>query len=276
MQPGAVEKKHLTPLLDFLRFAMQSGRSDVLRFPKRMNGSKNIDSDSVKTEEDEDDPFDGSDSGGPMSQNCSTSNRDTSLTPLAGTAVPSVFATETVRKRERSCDESHRNSVSNRSSIECEMLVKSGGKGQFTANYVDLSLDLLGMDPLCSERSRDSQKKNTKVLRGMECCYLLLGTSLVVTGSVIDINLQDDLALVCPDRGVEAGLEWVPVDRLFKIPKNIAAVREEVTIRVQKIVDAARRGDVTPVFSPMSLKDEPIDSDFQSSPMPDGTSEKAL
>ncbi|CAD2222996.1 hypothetical protein ADEAN_001055500 [Angomonas deanei] len=112
---------------------------------------------------------------------------------------------------------------------------KKEKRGFYTTSYFDIPLSGLGLEQL------DPQKKGETTLRrsllGKSCCFLLLGSSIVVSGNIVDINSRDSTAQICPDKGQDVALTWVEFDRLYKCPPNL----EEVKSQVAQIIDNANQ-----------------------------------
>ncbi|CAG9567229.1 conserved hypothetical protein [Leishmania major strain Friedlin] len=263
MTTGAADKKHLVPLLEFLRFVSERGRSQRARFPKRINGVTDL-----KCE-----PCDSGIEADwlPVKQgfNCEvaySSSYDSSPSASRENAV-SILRTEEWRKRSRSDDEISEVIVGSSAPIDCELDSMTTGKGCVTSKYFDFSLIDLGAVPMIEPAVEVLTKGVAKRMHGKGCCYVLPGTSMVVTGDIVDVSLASETVLVSPDRGLRVGLEWVSIRRVFHVPKNIAAVREEAAFRIQRIIQAERRGERTPRFSPVQLAE--IAEDLSSSLSPD-------
>ncbi|AYU75678.1 hypothetical protein, conserved [Leishmania donovani] len=249
MTTGAADKKHLVPLLEFLRFVSERGRSQAARFPRRINGvtdmkcepcDSSIEADSLPVKHE----FNG--------EVAYSSSYDRSPSASRENAVPMLPAEEW-RKRSRSDDEISEVIVGSSAPIDCELEFMTTGKGCVTSKYFDFSLLDLGAVPMIEPAVEVLTKDVAKQIQGKGCCYVLPGTSMVVTGDIVDVSLASETVLVSPDRGLRVGLEWVSVRRVFHVPHNIAAVREEAAFRIQSIIEAERRGERTPRFSPVQL-----------------------
>ncbi|CBZ23137.1 conserved hypothetical protein [Leishmania mexicana MHOM/GT/2001/U1103] len=261
MTTGATDKKHLVPLLEFLRFVSERGRIQAARFPKRINGvtdlkcepcdsGREADSLPVKHE---------------FKCECAYSSYDSSPSASRDTAVP-VLPAQDWRKRSRSDDEISEVIVGSSAPIDCELDSMTTGKGCVTSKYFDFSLLDVGAVPMIEPAVEVLTKDVAKQIQGKGCCYVLPGTSMVVTGDIVDVSLTSETVLVSPDRGLRVGLEWVSVRRVFHVPKNIAAVREEAAFRIQRIIEAERRGERTPRFSPVQLAENAEDLSSPLSP----------
>ncbi|GET85505.1 hypothetical protein, conserved [Leishmania tarentolae] len=261
MATGLADKKHLVPLLEFLRFVSERGKSQAARFPKRINGVTDLKSEPydhsgeaesfiVKRE------FSCEVEGGTRHYECPCISRDNAVPMLVG---------KHWRKRYRSGDEISEAIIGSSAPIDCELDSMTTGKGCVTSKYFDFSLLDLGVSPMIRPGVEVLTKDVAKQIRGKGCCYVLPGTSMVVTGDIVDISLPSQTVLVSPDRGLRVGLEWVSFRRVFHVPKNIEAVREEAAFRIKRIIEAERRGERTPKFSPVQLAENGEDL---SSPLP--------
>ncbi|KAF5221729.1 hypothetical protein TcYC6_0002910 [Trypanosoma cruzi] len=120
-----------------------------------------------------------------------------------------------------------------RSPFACEILTKSS-KGMYSSTYVDIELKSLGLHPLVQEFP--TTRKETKLLIGVSCCYLRLGTALVVSGCIVEVNITDSTAQIVPEKGLCLDVEWVSLKKLYCIPDNIRDVRRIVSEKVYAII----------------------------------------
>ncbi|CAM36740.1 conserved hypothetical protein [Leishmania braziliensis MHOM/BR/75/M2904] len=256
MTNGAAEKKHLVPLLEFLRFASEHSRSEPARFPKRINGVSQAISESSDSGVDPDSlslprEFHGEVTYSSSNDRSSSASRDNAVF---------MSSTQERRKRSRSVDEISESIVGSTVPMDCELDVMTAGKGCVTSKYFDFSLLDLGVQPIIASAVSVLTKDVAKQVQGMRCCYVLPGTSMVVTGDIVDVSVASETVLVSPDRGLRVGLEWISIRRVFQVPKNILAVRGEAALRIQRIIDAERRGEKTPRFSPVQLAESAEDA----------------
>ncbi|KEG13739.1 hypothetical protein DQ04_00821170 [Trypanosoma grayi] len=115
------------------------------------------------------------------------------------------------------------------SPFACEILTRSS-KGMYSSTYVDIELSSLGLEPLVRDIA-ESRRKG-KLLTGVRCCYLRLGTALVVSGCIVEVNVTDFTAQVVPDKGLRLDVEWVDIKKLYHIPDDLTEVRKTVSERV--------------------------------------------
>jgi hypothetical protein len=260
--PGT-DKKHLVPLLEFLRFVSEQAKGNKNRFPKKINGAAELSRDFPYWES-EPDSLSASPEYAVESANSGSYNNSPSLSQ-EGSASFTVAGER--RKRLRSPESNHEVAADSANvPVECEVVVKTPDKGFSTTKYVDFSLCDLGLEVLIDVSRHNLTKEIAKQLTGVRCCYLLLGTSMVVTGDIVDVSITGESVLVSPDRGLKVGIEWVPLKRVFQVPENIGAVREEAAHRIERIIDAERRGEKTPRISPVQLAKRAAISFFPSSP----------
>ncbi|EKF32817.1 hypothetical protein MOQ_003326 [Trypanosoma cruzi marinkellei] len=117
--------------------------------------------------------------------------------------------------------------------FSCEILTKSS-KGMYSSIYVDIELKSLGLHPLVQEVP--TTRKETKLLIGVSCCYLRLGTALVVSGCIVEVNITDYTAQIVPDKGLCLDVEWVNLKKLYRIPDNLTDIRRIVSEKVYAII----------------------------------------
>lgn len=122
--------------------------------------------------------------------------------------------------------------------LQLEFLSKSSQKGVYEAKYVDLPLHTLGLIPLLADVEVPLERKFCKQFLGVKCCYLMLGSTMLVTGSVVDIDVKEGSMQVSPDKGLTAAVDWIEVYRLYHIPENLSAVRNEATRKIKDIMSA--------------------------------------
>ncbi|RNF01425.1 hypothetical protein TraAM80_06989 [Trypanosoma rangeli] len=120
-----------------------------------------------------------------------------------------------------------------RSPFACELLTKSS-KGMYSSTYVDIELTTLGLEPLV--RDIPVSRKEAKSLIGLSCCYLRLGTALVVSGCIVEVNSTDSTAQIVPEKGLCLDVEWVSLKKLYRIPEDITEVRKIVSERVYAVL----------------------------------------
>lgn len=244
------DKKHLGPLLEFLRFVLDSDSSQTARFPKRINGVADIMRDTADSGVDSDSaslPHE-------LRYEAADTSSDDQSPSLSRDDAPAPARDQERRKRSRSSDGDVAELAPGDSApIDCELDAAAIGKGFVTSNYFDFSLLDLGVAPIVSPAATEMTKELAKQVKGKRCCYITPGTSAVVTGDVVDVDLSSDALHVSPDRGMSASLEWVHFKRVFQVPMNIAAVRDAAAARIQRIIEAARRGERTPRLSPVQV-----------------------
>ncbi|KAK7195265.1 hypothetical protein NESM_000452200 [Novymonas esmeraldas] len=265
MDGADAEKKHLVPLLEFLRFVAERGKNQRTRFPKRINGVTGLKREASET------GFDGDSPSLPLDyryEDLYSSGDEKSPSAAEGSHL-GASPTQERHKRSRSDDNVTEARVASEEPINCELGSTMTGKGCVTSKYFDFSLLDLGVEPIITPSSQPLSKEVVKHLQGMPCCYVLPGTSMVVTGDIVDVSLTSGTVLVSPDRGIRVGLEWVSIRRVFQVPKNISAVREQAALRIQRIIDAARRGERTPPISPVRLAENTDSLSTTPSPISD-------
>ncbi|KAG5511869.1 hypothetical protein JKF63_07694 [Porcisia hertigi] len=107
--------------------------------------------------------------------------------------------------------------------ISCELDSMVAGKGCFTSKYIDFSLLDLGVEPIIASIEEDITKDVAKQLQGTRCCYVVPGTSMVVTGDIVDVSLASQAVLVSPDRGIRPVAVDTPYHALLLEGINPAA-----------------------------------------------------
>lgn len=112
----------------------------------------------------------------------------------------------------------------------CELLSKSTGKGFYESRYADIPLDTLGFVPFYDE----GKFVKPRAAIGQLCCYLKLGTALVITGTVVEVH--EGTAQVAPERGQHAPVEWISLTRLFLVPENLSEMRKKVGEKVMVVL----------------------------------------
>lgn len=252
MFPRTRDEKHLVPLLDFIRYVSYQGRRQRLRLPKRINGSQlkmkdlgqlpqqdtelslaaifstagSSRSESVKDTTPEDslvgDELSGLEAAvlapDPVSFSTPASASPHATPPL----TPAV-----ARKRSRS-----ESPVGIPEPLQYEFLshpVNSKGSS-LIASYIDIKF--VG----CTLVAEDDEK--LKKIMGRACCYLLLGTSVVVTGVVVGADPRLGQIQISPDRGCSAPMEWVHADRVYNIPADLPRLKVFVANEMRKALDA--------------------------------------
>lgn len=260
----SADKTHLMPLLEFLRFVSARGGGKKNRFPKKINGVMDRELDLPDPESDQD-----SSSASPTNMIEITNGGECDYSSFIERDGPTTFATLSDRRKRLRSPESGSDVLIETTSvpIECEVVEKTPGKGCFTSKYFDFSLSDLGLTTLLDLRRQALTKEVAKQIQGVRCCYLLLGTSMIVTGDIIDASLTGDSVLVSPDRGLRVDIEWVSLKRVFLVPENIGAVREEAAQRIERIMEAERQGEDTPRISPVLLAKTPTAALFPPSPV---------
>ncbi|KPA73566.1 hypothetical protein ABB37_09700 [Leptomonas pyrrhocoris] len=256
------DKRHLVPLQEFLKFVCEARGARTARFPKRINGTSILQGQTRNTEV----KRESSSSSDNAVEPARSASHDNSLTVSQDVKVTT---TNTVahRKRQHS-PESTAEALANTPSapVECEVIEKTPGKGCFISKYVDFPLSDLGLELLFDlSRQRLTSEVATK-LQGTHCCHLLLGTSMIVTGNIVDVSIKEETVMVSPDRGLRVGIEWVSLKRVFQVPENFEVVKEEAAQRIERIMEAARRGEKTPKTSPIKLVKKPTAAPFPASP----------
>ncbi|KAG8339579.1 hypothetical protein TRVL_09593 [Trypanosoma vivax] len=117
--------------------------------------------------------------------------------------------------------------------FECSVNRKIA-RGTYISTYVDLDLAYYGLVRMTENVSFSTSL--SKHLLGKSCCYLRLGTSFVVCGHIIDICSSGRSAKVTPDKESPFDLEWVDIDKLFRIPENLDEIRTCVASHVSKTI----------------------------------------
>ncbi|KAG5508281.1 hypothetical protein JIQ42_08203 [Leishmania sp. Namibia] len=107
--------------------------------------------------------------------------------------------------------------------IDCELDAMTTGKGCVTSKYFDFSLLDLGLKPMITPTASVLTKEVAKQMQGMRCCYVFGGTSLVVTGDIVDVSLTSETVLVSPDRGIRSVIIDPPYRALLLEGINLAA-----------------------------------------------------
>jgi len=121
--------------------------------------------------------------------------------------------------------ESEQRFASRPSPFQCHLSVSTGSKGHVAMRYVEIPLAQYGLE-LFHDRFKDESKK---WYLGKSCCFLKLGTSLVVTGIVSE--LRDKQFCVIPDKGQHAEMEWVDPLSLYCVPdtdEEMTTIRADV------------------------------------------------
>ncbi|ESL06194.1 hypothetical protein TRSC58_06135 [Trypanosoma rangeli SC58] len=208
----AFTRKNTSPLVEFiktLRNQSKSGEKTV--FPRRYNGRLvEVSVPNIKTD---------------------FSPPEWEITDAVKTLIDEPKPNNLVRrKRRRSLSMNDLKQVKfMRSPFACELLRKSS-KGMYSSTYVDIELTTLGLQPLV--RDIPVTRKESKALIGISCCYLRLGTALVVSGCIVEVNITDSTAQIVPDKGLCLDVEWVNLKKLYRIPEDITEVRKIVSERV--------------------------------------------
>jgi hypothetical protein len=122
-----------------------------------------------------------------------------------------------------------------RNPFTCELLSKSTAKGFYESRYADVSLATMGCTPMFADGIPGSKALKSKI--GQQCVYLRLGTSLVITGVIIEV--MERMCQVSPDRGQNVSVEWVDAVRLYLVPENLAEVRKETRELIVRLLSDA-------------------------------------
>lgn len=263
MSASSGDKRHLVPLLQFLHFVAKRGKAPRNRFPKKINGGAELGKDFFDPNSESsllttppDCLFDFVSYGSSDKSPSLSQNRSTTFT-----AAPER------RKRAHSPERSSEAlSDSASTPIECEVVAKSPEKDCFTSRYFDFSLCDLGLELLVDLTHQSLTEEVAKQIQGLPCCYLLFGTSMIVAGDIVDVSLTGGTVLVSADRGPQKETEWVPLSRVYRLPENIGAVREEAAHRIERIMEAERGGEMTARNSPVQLAENPAAGLFPISP----------
>ena len=113
-------------------------------------------------------------------------------------------------------------------------IVTEVGKGWFTSKYVHVDLDHWGVAQLFEGGSPNFKfAAAKKELVGLPCCYLRSGSTVVVTGTVVNVEVHRKTGLVVsmevvPDKGIGGQPEWIAAKSIFKIPEDVQALRKVV------------------------------------------------
>lgn len=122
-----------------------------------------------------------------------------------------------------------------RNPFTCELLSKSSAKGFYESRYADVSLATMGCVPMFPDGVPSNRGLKAKI--GQQCVYLRLGTSLVITGVIIET--MEGMCQVSPDRGQSVAIEWVNAIRLFLVPENLVQVRSETRELIVRLLSDA-------------------------------------
>ncbi|KAH9598960.1 hypothetical protein LSM04_004568 [Trypanosoma melophagium] len=208
-------RRNAVPLIEFIQMILgQRSREGKSKYPRRLNGR--LASKSLPKVQRSVSPVKGENT-----QECEHCNIEPQPTKVLR------------RKRRRSTSDEVSETCFVRSPFSCEILTKSS-KGMYSSTYVDIELSSLGLQRL-TQGEVNSRRKG-KLLVGIRCCYLRLGTSLVVSGCIVEVNITDSTAQVVPDKGLSLDVEWVPLNKLYQIPENITEIRKTVSEKVFTIL----------------------------------------
>lgn len=122
-----------------------------------------------------------------------------------------------------------------RNPFTCELLSKSSVKGFYESRYADVSLAALGCVPMFE--NGDTSARALKASIGKHCVFLRLGTSLVITGTIIAAT--ENMCQVSPDRGQSVSVEWVDAVRVHLVPTNLSDVRRLAREQIVSILSEA-------------------------------------
>ncbi|RNF21920.1 uncharacterized protein Tco025E_03250 [Trypanosoma conorhini] len=209
-------RKNATPLVEFVRTLRDQGKSEGKKlFPRRYNGRLATVSVPVVQKE-------------PTPPEWEVTER---VNALKAEPKPRNVVREK-RQRGSSMDNLMQAKFM-RSPFACELLIKSS-KGMYSSTYVDVELATLGLQPLLQEVP--ITRKETKPLIGVSCCYFRLGTALVVSGCIVEVNTTDGTAQIVPDKGLCLDVEWVSLKKLYRIPEDLTEVRRIVSEKVYTIL----------------------------------------
>ncbi|CCW69778.1 unnamed protein product [Phytomonas sp. Hart1] len=244
MSASEADRKHLVPLLEFIDFLRNFGARNGDRLPKRMNGP----SQSSGLSFPELNFFMKLDEYEKKSPRIETNFPDgiTQFTKIEArsTSTSMTFSDDDEKevpppKRIRIKKEINDFALNKPSSLsmEYELISRGTQKGVYLSKFVDFDLSLLGLIPLIIADKID--RKLGKLALGKKCCYLLLGTSLIVTGIVVDVNIKEVKMQVSPDHGIDKEVDWIDVYRLYEIPDNLESVQRSVTSHIKNIMDMA-------------------------------------
>jgi hypothetical protein len=126
-----------------------------------------------------------------------------------------------------------------RNPFTCELLSKTSSKGFYESRYADVSLVSHGCQPVFDHPNPTMREVKRAV--GKHCVYLRLGTSLVVTGVIIEA--MENMCQISPDKGQNVSMEWVDASRLCYVPENLSELRKHVRDDIIKMLsDVANSG----------------------------------
>lgn len=246
-QSKGVGKKHLGPLLDFIRFVSFEGRRETQRFPRRINGTGELISETLP------------EARGSLPQESELfflgeGEREYSEEKKEPFAAPGTLDEFVPQKRHRLEDEEEESDadIDGTLPVECEVITKGRGKGQYNTRYVELPLEEIGAQPFFALEADGVSKSALKRSLGQPCCYLRLGTSSIVTGRVVDVDTKDKRVQVSPDRGCDVDVIWIDATQLYKVPDNLEVIRRRAALRIHRAM--AR---LQPAAS-AGIKDEPL------------------
>ncbi|ORC93294.1 uncharacterized protein TM35_000011710 [Trypanosoma theileri] len=234
-----ISRRNAVPLIEFIQIILgQRNGEGKSKYPRRVNGR--LVSDSLPKSQR---------SVSPVKLESTEEYEPCNIEPQP---------TEVVRrKRRKSISDEVPETTFVRSPFSCEILTKSS-KGMYSSTYVDIDLSSLGLQRL-TQGSVNSRKKG-KSLVGIRCCYLRLGTSLVVSGCIVEVNITDSTAQVVPDKGLCLDVEWVHLNKLYQIPENITEIRKTVSEKVFAILQRESEHPVSENKKKFINVDEEIES----------------
>ncbi|CCW64031.1 unnamed protein product [Phytomonas sp. EM1] len=244
MLASQTDSKHLAPLLEFIRYLRNLRTHVEGRLPRRLNGPSQFTSlpfprlsfslKEDKLEGESSQYVDDFSEGNIQSPEIEAKSNSTSV-------APSEEDEKEIQplKRMRIKEEPSGFVLLESSCLPMEYQLMSKGtqKGVYMAKFVDLDLSVYGLTPLKVADRVD--KKFAKLAMGERCCYLLLGTSLIVTGVIVAVDIKEEKMQVSPDRGLNTDVEWIEMFRLYEIPVDLESVQRSVTAHIKKTMDNA-------------------------------------
>lgn len=126
-----------------------------------------------------------------------------------------------------------------RNPFRCELLSKSTAKGFFESRYADVSLASLGCVPIFEDRIPTTKQMKTVI--GKQCVFLRLGTTLVISGVIIEV--MEKMCQVSPDRGQNVGVEWVEAARVFSVPEDLQEVRRQAREQIVSLLSNSAKSE---------------------------------
>jgi hypothetical protein len=113
-----------------------------------------------------------------------------------------------------------------------ELLSRSTTKGVYESRFADVPLETLGCVPFDAE----NRFGKPRAAIGQMCCYLKLGYALIVHGMIVEVH--ENHAQVTPEKGLLVPVEWIPLERLYQVPPNLAEVRKKLLEKVDVLIPA--------------------------------------